>query len=394
MSGAGRPPGAGFALLLGGLAGLAPFAIDTYLPAFPEMARGLNAPSALVQQTLTAYLVASTAAILVHGPLSDRFGRRRVIIAALVVFSIGSTGCALATDVRQLLAWRAVQGLAAGAGIVVGRALVRDHFAGADATRMMARVNLAFTVAPAVAPLIGGHLLEWAGWRAIFWFLLAYPLALLAACLALLPPDPDQAEPTPLSLALIARQFVGVLSAPGCFALALTMAASFSAFFLYILAAPTFVRTHLGLAATQFHWLFVPTVTGSVVGSLLAARLSARLSPAGLVRAGLAVSATAAALNLALHAFAPPGMPWSVLPVALCTCGNGLLMPGATLLLLDRSPFPRGATSSVQSFVQSLGSSLTAALLVPWLAPSALTLACGMAGWLLVSAAAWKMANR
>src|SRR5215468_4273962 len=140
------------AVLLGGLTGLAPFALDTYLPAFPEMAASLGASRATVQQSLTSYLAPYAAMMLVHGPLSDRYGRRTWIIIALLLFSAGSLGCALAQSIEAFLGWRMLQGFSVGATTVVGRALIRDLFEGAAAQRQFARVNLVFILAPAVAP--------------------------------------------------------------------------------------------------------------------------------------------------------------------------------------------------------------------------------------------------
>jgi multidrug resistance protein len=175
------------AVLLGALTGLAPFALDTYLPAFPEMAGSLGASRATVQQSLTSYLAPYAAMMLVHGPMSDRYGRRTWIMVGLLLFCAGSLGCALAQSIEALLGWRMVQGLSVGATTVVSRALVRDWFEGAAAQRMFAQVNLVFILAPAAAPIVGGYLLTSLGWRSIFWFLLLYPVVLLAVCWRWLP---------------------------------------------------------------------------------------------------------------------------------------------------------------------------------------------------------------
>ena len=183
------------AVLLGGLAGLAPFALDTYLPAFPEIAASLGTARATMQQSLTSYLAPYAAMMLVHGPLSDRYGRRATIIVALLMFSLGSLGCALAQSIEAFLGWRMLQGLSAGATMVVGRALIRDLFAGAAAQRQFALVNLVFTLAPAVAPIIGGYLLTTTGWRSIFWLLLLYPVDARRGKLALASRNTTAAKP-------------------------------------------------------------------------------------------------------------------------------------------------------------------------------------------------------
>jgi DHA1 family bicyclomycin/chloramphenicol resistance-like MFS transporter len=167
----------GIALLLAALSSLGPFAIDTYLPSFHEIGSQLNATPIEVQQTLSAYLLSLAAMTLWHGAISDRFGRRRVILVALALFAGASAGCALATRIEQLWFWRALQGITAGAGIVISRAIVRDLFDGAAAQRLMSQITMMFALAPAIAPLIGGQLQNWFGWRSVFAFLVGATVA-------------------------------------------------------------------------------------------------------------------------------------------------------------------------------------------------------------------------
>ncbi|HEY4998454.1 MAG TPA: MFS transporter, partial [Usitatibacter sp.] len=160
-----------FAAMLAALATLGPFSIDAYLPAFTGIQQSLAATPLEIQQTLSAYLFAFGLMFLFHGALSDSFGRRPVILAALGVYTLASAGAALAPDVHMLIVWRVVQGLSVGAGMVVGRAMIRDLYGAEDAQRLMSLVTLFFGLAPAVAPVIGGWLFASLGWRSIFWFL-------------------------------------------------------------------------------------------------------------------------------------------------------------------------------------------------------------------------------
>jgi DHA1 family bicyclomycin/chloramphenicol resistance-like MFS transporter len=377
------------AVLLGGLAGLAPFALDTYLPAFPEIAASLGTSRAMLQQSLTSYLIPYAAMMLVHGPVSDRFGRRRVIIGALIVFCAGSLGCALAQSIEVFLAWRAVQGLSVGATTVVGRALIRDLFEGPAAQRQFAQVNLVFTLAPVLAPVVGGYLLTTVGWQSIFWLLVVYPVALLGATLRFLPETLPPQKRMPLQPTAIATNLTLLVRKPKFGMLALMTAASFCGFFLYVLAAPIFVRDLLALKATEFAWLFLFTAGGTLVGSAWAARRAAAKSPVATIGLGLSLSTVAAIANVGYHAAWAPGVPWSVLPLALYCCGNALMLPSATLLILDTSPLPRGATSSLQSFAQIACAAFTAAVIVPIVARSAFWLALAMLAWLLVCVLSW-----
>jgi MFS transporter, DHA1 family, multidrug resistance protein len=175
------------AMLLACLSMLGPFSIDTYLPAFAGIAETLGASPLQMQQTLSAYLLGFGVMNLFHGALADSYGRRPVILGGVAVFTLASVGCALAATPAQLIGFRALQGLATGAGTVVSRAVIRDMFPPADAQRVMSQVTLFFGVAPAIAPVIGGVLFVHVGWQSVFWFLAAVGAALWLANLRLLP---------------------------------------------------------------------------------------------------------------------------------------------------------------------------------------------------------------
>jgi DHA1 family bicyclomycin/chloramphenicol resistance-like MFS transporter len=370
-------------LLVAGLAALAPFALDTYLPAFPEIAASLGTRRAAVQQSLTAYLAPYAAMMLVHGPLSDRHGRRASIIGALLVFCVASLGCAAAQSIEAFLVCRALQGISVGATTVVGRALIRDLFEGPAAQRRFAQVNAVFTLAPVAAPFVGGYLLVALGWRS------SYALTLLLVCGRWLPETLPPSARTPLRLGSIPGNMAALVSHGPFGALALMAAASFCGFFVYVLAAPAFVRDLLMLEPEQFGWLFVATATGTLLGSWWASRRADTHSPCATIGLGLALSAAAAAANLGWHATLAPAFPASLLPLTLYCCGNALLMPSATLLILDTSPLPRGATSSLQSFTQIACATLTSAAVVPMAARSAAGLALAMLAWWSVAALCW-----
>jgi DHA1 family bicyclomycin/chloramphenicol resistance-like MFS transporter len=382
------------AVLLGGLTGVAPFALDTYLPAFPEIAASLGASRATVQQSLTSYLAPYAAMMLVHGPMSDRFGRRTWIMAGLLLFCVGSLGCALAQSIEALLGWRMVQGLSVGATTVVGRALVRDLFEGAAAQRMFAQVNLVFILAPAAAPIVGGYLLTSFGWRSIFWFLLLYPIVLLAVCWRWLPETLPLEKRVALRVTRIAGNLLALVKTTTLGGLVLMTAAAFCGFFGYVLAAPAFVRDLLGLKPTEFGWLFLATACGTLIGSFWATRRADAKPPVTTIGLGLSLAAVAAMANLAYHAILAPAVPWSVLPLALYCCGYALMLPSATLLILDTSPLPRGATSSLQGFLQIACATLTSAVVVPVVVHSALWLAAAMFAWWLVSVLCWIASRR
>lgn len=369
--------------LLAALAAIGPFAIDTYLPAFHAMAAALSASQLEVQQTLTIYMATFAAMALWHGALSDRFGRRNVIIVATALFALASLVCALATSIEWLWLGRGLQGLGGGAGMIVGRAVIRDIFDGAQAQRAMSRVMMIFGIAPAVAPIVGGALLALAGWRSIFVFLALFAAMLTWMTWRHLPETLAPQARHSLHPVKLGRAYLKVAASLAFLLLVGASALNFNGFFIYVLSAPVFLMKHLGLAETQFAWLFIPAVAGLTFGSMLSGRLAGRWSARRTIHAGFAIMLVAALANIAQAALMPPGLPWSVLPVALYNCGMALAMPSLTLLALDLFPDRRGLASSCQSFVQVGTNALTAGLVAPLMWGSPLSLAFAMALFVL-----------
>src|SRR5437899_5946113 len=168
----------GLASLLAALAMLGPFSVDTYLPAFPNIQASLHTDALQVQQTLTAYMLSFAVMMLWHGALSDSFGRRNIILGSLAIFALATFGCAASHSIEYLWVFRVVQGVSAGAGAVIGRAIIRDLYADAAAARLLSLVTMIFSIAPAIAPILGGWIVKLLDWRAIFLFLFGYTLIL------------------------------------------------------------------------------------------------------------------------------------------------------------------------------------------------------------------------
>jgi DHA1 family bicyclomycin/chloramphenicol resistance-like MFS transporter len=376
--------------ILAALAMIGPFTIDTYLPSFPFISADLHATPAQIQQTLSFYLFTMALMTLFHGTLSDSFGRRPVILTALSLYVVTAVGCAMADTLPQLLFWRAVQGLTAGAGMIVGRAIIRDSFAGHDAQRLMSVVTMIFGIAPAIAPVIGGWLQGAFGWRAIFWFLATYGAVLFLASARWLPEThPVSAARQPFHAGPLLRNYLQLGSDRRLVLLCLVVAFNFSGFFLYIVSAPAVIYDLLHLTATDFAWLFVPGIGGVMFGAFLSGRLAGRVSPRRTVLIGYMTMTCAAAGNILYCMLLPPALPWTVLPVMMYTIGMALTMPSVSLMTLDLFPQLRGMTSSLQGFAHSLTAGIAAGVISPLLSHSALTLALGMGGLLLLGGASW-----
>lgn len=365
------------AALLAALAAIGPFSIDTYLPAFPAMGVALGATQIEVQQTLTAYMVTFAMMALWHGALSDAFGRRRVIIVSTSLFGAASLLCALATSIEWLWIGRALQGMSAGAGMVVGRAVIRDLYDGARAQRLMSRVMMIFGIAPAVAPIVGGALLMLAGWRSIFLFLAAFAGLLAWMSWRFLPETLPATSRQSMHPGRLLRAYGAVFGSGAFLLLALTLAFNFNGFFVFVLSAPVFVMEHLGLGPGSFGWLFVPAVSGMIGGAWLSGRVAGHWNWQRTIATGFVVMIAAVSLNVVHAAFFVPSLPWSVLPVGIYTFGMALAMPSLTLLALDLFPTRRGLASSCQSFTQVGVNAVTAGVSAPLLWASPLSLAAG-----------------
>jgi MFS transporter, DHA1 family, multidrug resistance protein len=384
-----RGPRWTLALMLAGLGTLGPFSIDTYLPAFDGIAHTLAATPLQMQQTLSAYLFGFAAMNLFHGALADSFGRRPVVIAGLALFTVASVGCALAPTIGWMIAFRALQGMSAGAGMIVSRAIIRDMFPPVDAQRVMSQVTIYFGIAPAVAPIVGGFLFVYADWHIIFWFLAAVGALLLVLNVRLLPETLHATQVQPFNARNLMRGYVQLGANPRFFAMCLASGVPFNGMFIYVLSAPAWLGGHLKLAPTEFFWFFCLTIGGIMSGAWLSGRAAGRVHPRKQIRRGLNIMVLASLVNVALNALFAPQWWWALPPVALFAFGWALMVPVVTIKVLDMAPDRRGLASSLWAFVGSVFNGLVAGVISPLVMHSTLLLALTSAGFLLIGLVSW-----
>jgi MFS transporter, DHA1 family, multidrug resistance protein len=381
-------------LLLAALNTIGPFSVDTYLPAFPSIEAGLHATPLELQQSLTAYLLPFSFMMLWHGAISDTVGRKSVIIVGQFIFLLASLLCAVAPSIELLWVGRVLQGLSAGAGVIVGRAVIRDLFDGIMAQRLMSHVTMVFAVAPAIAPILGGALATTLGWRSIFYFLCIVALLLLAMTWKLLPETLPMEKRQSLHPAHLLAGYKSILGSLPFIMLCLSMALFFSGFFIYVMSAPVFLIEHLGLSETGFGWLFVPIVTGMILGSAVSAKLAGRLHPAGTVILAYGIAAAAMLINLALSYALGDSVATRIPQITVYTFGMSIALPTLTLRALDMFPQRRGMAASCQGFIQTLVMSLVAGVVSPAIWDTTRHLAWGMVAGLVLSLIAYLVSLR
>ncbi|MGX4692519.1 multidrug effflux MFS transporter [Streptomyces sp. JNUCC 63] len=337
-------------LILGGLTATPPLAMDTYLPALPEVTRSLHAPAATVQLTLTACLVGMALGQLVVGPMSDRWGRRRPLLAGLAVYVLATALCALAPDVEVLIAFRLVQGLSGAAGIVIARAVVRDLYDGVAMARFFSTLMLISGVAPIVAPLIGGQILQVTDWRGVFVVLTVVGVLLAAVVWVRLPETLPPAERHgggvgetlgSMRQLLADRSFTGYL---------LTGGFAFAALFAYISASPFVVQEIYGASPQTFGLLFGLNSIGLiVVGQINGKVLVGRVRLDRVLAVGLAVVALAAAalLLMAAGVLGDVGLAPVAAVLFVLMSAMGITLPNTQALALMRTRRHAGSASAL-----------------------------------------------
>ncbi|MFG2469282.1 multidrug effflux MFS transporter [Streptomyces canus] len=337
-------------LLLGGLTATPPLAMDMYLPSLPEVTGALHAPAATVQLTLTACLLGMALGQLVVGPMSDRWGRRRPLLAGLVVYVVATALCAVAPTVEFLVGFRLAQGLAGAAGIVIARAVVRDLYDGVAMARFFSTLMLIGGVAPIVAPLIGGQILRVTDWRGVFVVLTVIGALLAALVWARLPETLPAAERHTGGVGEALHSMRRLLADPPFTGYLLTGGFAFAALFAYISASPFVIQEIYGASPQTFSLLFgVNSVGLVVVGQINGKVLVGRVSLNRVLGVGLLIvtAAAAALLLMATGTFGEVGLVPVATALFVLMSAMGVTLPNAQSLALLRTKHSAGSASAL-----------------------------------------------
>ncbi len=338
--------------IIAALVALGPLSTDMYLPAMPSMAQALGGGIDAVQLTLSVFLAGFAVSQLFYGALSDRFGRKPVLVFSLLLFTAASAGCATADDVGELIAWRFAQSVGACAGPVLGRAMVRDIFGRARAARVLSYVSTAMALAPAVAPLAGGYLVVALGWESVFVALALFGLAAMAVVAFAVPESVPEKDPSAIRPVTMLRNFIHLLGHRAYVGYVMSCSFVFSGLFAFLSGSSFVIIDHFGYAAQHFGLFFALVVAGYMTGTLLGGRLSNRLGTDVLLKAGAVVCAAAGTL-MYVGALVPVDHVAAVIvPMMAYMIGVGVVMPQSMAGALAPFPTMAGAASALFGFVQ------------------------------------------
>lgn len=383
------PSRIGFIAVMSLLSMIGPFAIDTYLPAFPAIEAEYGISRALLSQSLGAYLIAFAIATLFWGPITDRFGRKKVILSGMFFYLLASLGCALAQNHDQFLLFRVIQGAAASGGLVAGRAMIRDVFDAREARQVMSYVMMFFAIAPAVAPMIGAELHETFGWRSIFYFLTAF--GLITTLLAMLVTKETLMIEHRQSLhpMLVAKVYLDAFKHGRFQAIIFACGASFGALFLFIAGSPSIIFDFLALSAGDFWQLFVPMVLGLMAGSFISAKFCSHQPAQTMASLALAIMLISTVIHVLLATFLAPSLINIVIPMMAYAFGIGIAIPAFTVMALDCFPQNRGTAAALQSFMQMMANAIVASIVVPWVNHSLIAFTLAQLGFITVAVLLW-----
>jgi DHA1 family bicyclomycin/chloramphenicol resistance-like MFS transporter len=348
-----------FAIVLGLLAAVGPFAIDMYLPALPAISADLGASTAATQMTLMVFFVTFGVFQLAFGPLSDMLGRKTPIYFGLALFAVGSVGCAVAPTIEWLIAGRVVQGIGAAALAVIPRAIIRDLHTGNEATRLMATVMLVFSVSPILAPLAGSAVIVPFGWRAIFVAVTVATLLSLLMTAFLLPETRPKSQRLSLSFRNAFAGFGTLLRDPRFLGLTFIGGFGMASFFAFLASSSFVYIDHFGLTPTQFSLAFSLNAVGFIGASQFAAKAGERFGMPRVVLTAVSVYTFFAVLLFAVTAAGVDNLAVLMAGLFFAFASLGFVIPSTMVLSLEEHGPIAGMASALGGTLQFLSGAVT-----------------------------------
>jgi MFS transporter, DHA1 family, multidrug resistance protein len=388
-----RPDTIALTALLALLVAFGPVATDMYVPSMPDIGRLLGASTAEVQLTLSSYLVGFAVGQIIYGPISDRYGRKPVLLTALVLFCAASLACAAAPTIETLIAARILQALGGSGAIVLARAIVRDLYAGDRAGRELSRMGAIMSIAPVGAPLIGGIVHTAFGWRANFIVVVSVGLAATVIAWRSLPETLHRRSVEPISVVNILQGYCALVKNRALLAHLGIVSTSYAGLFAWISGSPFVLQDLYGLSALGFAVAFAMACIGALIGTATAAPLVMRIGLDLTIGLGTLALAVGGIAMVAVIGFGSSSIPALVLSMVLYHAGLGLAMPQAIAGALTPFPDHAGAASSLVGFVQQTSAALLGAIVGHALGQTAWPLAAAVAGMGCISLALWAVSR-
>jgi len=357
-----RPGSPGFLGLVAAVSALVAFGIDISLPALPHIAREFRATAEAAQFQISGFVAAVAFSQLIVGPLSDRFGRRPVMMFGMALFALAAIGCTLAENMTQLAILRAVQGIGAACGWALRGAIIRDHFEGRDAARMLGMTVTIVTVAPLIAPLIGGWVMAFGGWRWVYGVLALLGLVVAVPSWLALGESNTRLDPDALRVRRLVHNYGSFFRNPWCRGHTALLCLAFCAQFSFVSNSSFVLIEVFGIAPQNYGWYFAMAGIALMAGAQLGSTLTRRLTPRRQMDVGLTVMVIAAPVPLAaalLHLSGAWGIAGLMAPVILYCIGFGVIMPTLVAQTMQPMTHMAGAASAAMGFVQLAGGAAT-----------------------------------
>lgn len=349
-------------LILGLLTAIGPFSIDMYLPAFPDIARGLHTSVANVTLSLSSFFIGISFGQLLYGPLLERYGRKKPLYAGLSIYLIASIGCALAASVNALIVLRLLQALGGCVGMVAARAMVRDLFEVKENAKVFSMLMLVVAVSPIIAPTLGGYITAMLGWRYVFAMLIVVDIIVIISAYFLLPeskkPDPNfSLKPGP-----ILKNFSGVITSPLFYTYALTAAISAAGLYAYIGGSPHVFMELFHVTEKEYGWIFALIAMGLIGASQVNSLLLRTYTSAQLIRIALRCQSIVGIIMVCLSVLGWSDLFVTIFLIFIFLCTQGFVFPNASALSLAAFGHTAGSASALLGAIQMTIGACTSAL--------------------------------